>query len=394
MEQELVLNRMYSGDYLLSNLGHEVINVYESDNEGYLLYLNPKGSFHRKHKDKVRQMVLVRSTSYKSCVEVIGIAEGLSDVPFDTESQNALVDNATYGGVTLAQLFGSNESKQDCYVTFRAERVLRPNVPTYIVFKGGTTLLDSNKAVSVIHLESEQGKTTLKQYFSEGSCDYKALQERLFAGFSGTPMPKVDIAEMQKPAAKNFFEVCGIDNSELAFSNAFAYFLETYPDMLKQFAAMRGHNVDCSSLTVTRETEENIDLYVETPSHIIVVENKVLSDINGREHAKTKGESQLAKYYQHVEGKKDKRKKLYVVLTPDHNNIDLRQFDYGDKYAKLFYSEVRQFLIGYVEREKLQADRYLWELIAAMEKHSQKFYNALYARTKRLFYDTIKSKCK
>ena len=29
----IVLNRMYVGDYLSSNLGHEVINLYRVDNE-------------------------------------------------------------------------------------------------------------------------------------------------------------------------------------------------------------------------------------------------------------------------------------------------------------------------------------------------------------------------
>ncbi len=29
----IVLNRMYVGDYLSSNLGHEVINLYQADNE-------------------------------------------------------------------------------------------------------------------------------------------------------------------------------------------------------------------------------------------------------------------------------------------------------------------------------------------------------------------------
>lgn len=36
----VVLNRMYVGDYLISNLGHEAINLYKTDNRGNYLYLN------------------------------------------------------------------------------------------------------------------------------------------------------------------------------------------------------------------------------------------------------------------------------------------------------------------------------------------------------------------
>ena len=41
----IVLNRMYTGSYLSSNLGHEVINMFQADDENYYLYLNAKGNF-------------------------------------------------------------------------------------------------------------------------------------------------------------------------------------------------------------------------------------------------------------------------------------------------------------------------------------------------------------
>lgn len=395
---ELVINRMYSGDYLQNNLGHEVINMYESDEGGYYLYLNPLGSFHRKHSDRVKRMLLVRSTSYKACVEVIGMAQGLSDMPQDAKSQDVLVQKIHYGGVSLKQLFDSNESKQDCFVTFRAQQVWHPTVPTYIVFKDGTTELDSNPSLRVIHLaDTNQAKTSLKQYFSEEeqSRDYRRLLD-LFEEPRGEAMPKVNPEELRCPTEKNFFEVCGIDNSELAFSNIFAHFLEKYPGILHEMATEYGHSIDCTSLTVKRETEMNIDLFVETPSHIVVIENKVLSDINGREHATDKGESQLGKYYWHVtkseEREKDKRAKLFVVLTPDHNNVNISQYTHGDKYTKVYYSQVRDFLKGYVERHHLQSDIYMQEMLTAMHKHCQKFYNELFDKTEQRLYRTLREK--
>ena len=56
-EQEkpgIVLNRMYVGDYLSSNLGHEVINLYQADNERHYIYLNATGDLEKKHQKRKR----------------------------------------------------------------------------------------------------------------------------------------------------------------------------------------------------------------------------------------------------------------------------------------------------------------------------------------------------
>lgn len=49
----IVLNAMYSGKYLNDNLGHEIINLFKSDNQididgqkyQNFIYLNPYGNF-------------------------------------------------------------------------------------------------------------------------------------------------------------------------------------------------------------------------------------------------------------------------------------------------------------------------------------------------------------
>ena len=53
MKAAIVLNRMYVGDYLASNLGHEIINLYQADNGGNYIYLNSTGDFVKAHQGKV-----------------------------------------------------------------------------------------------------------------------------------------------------------------------------------------------------------------------------------------------------------------------------------------------------------------------------------------------------
>ena len=78
-KEGIVLNRMYVGDYLTSNLGHEVINLYQADNGSNYIYLNATGDFVKAHQDSIEYMLFVKYF-YKVEVEVIGMAMGLTDV--------------------------------------------------------------------------------------------------------------------------------------------------------------------------------------------------------------------------------------------------------------------------------------------------------------------------
>ena len=70
----IVINRMYVGDYLSSNLGHEVINMYTADNGNHYLYLNAYGNFSKEHTDKVGYMLLAKYYA-EGVLEVIGKAD-------------------------------------------------------------------------------------------------------------------------------------------------------------------------------------------------------------------------------------------------------------------------------------------------------------------------------
>ena len=70
---------MYVGDYLMSNLGHEVINLYQADNGRNYLYLNSTGDFVKAHQDRIEYMLMVKYYGIGE-VEVVGLATGLKDV--------------------------------------------------------------------------------------------------------------------------------------------------------------------------------------------------------------------------------------------------------------------------------------------------------------------------
>ena len=83
----IVLNRMYVGDYLSTNLGHEVINMFQADNGGHYLYLNAYGNFGKEHYGKIGYMLLVKYHS-ENMFEIIGMAKGLTEVEGSNVAQH------------------------------------------------------------------------------------------------------------------------------------------------------------------------------------------------------------------------------------------------------------------------------------------------------------------
>ena len=67
----IVLNRMFSGDYLKENIGHEVINLFKADNGKHYLYLNALGSFYKKWEGRIKTMLMVRTVKGAKKIEVI-----------------------------------------------------------------------------------------------------------------------------------------------------------------------------------------------------------------------------------------------------------------------------------------------------------------------------------
>ena len=86
---------------------------------------------------------------------------------------------------------------------------------------------------------------------------------------------KVEIDEIKEKDV-TYFDICGIASNELAFSNAFAFFMKRYPHLLVKFAEMVLHKEFVMEFDVARE-EANIDLLIRGGKRIVVVENKVKS---------------------------------------------------------------------------------------------------------------------
>ncbi len=403
---EIVLNRMFAGGFLDDHIGHEIVNMYKDDHGRNYVYIQPYGTYQASHHGKIGAVLMVRSVPGKSALEVLGLATGLTDIfnpalgykkQWEVHTKYILDNNITYGGVPLLDIFDRSKEKEEdqpVYFTMQAEHVVRPNRKVYIIY-GNTRTIDEEGGEIVMLPNTNQAKCSLKQYFDPQSDDYGVLKALLDSknlwtedtySLSGDGRT-MDVRE------DNFFDILGVADYELAFSNALAYYMEKYPELVTEFAKQYfGKKV--KAFRVFREWA-NIDLLLENDEQIVVIENKITSKINGIQvkDGQRVG-SQLDDYLRKATARANGHKVSCFILTPDYNPINLDEYNTDgfickEHYKQLFYSEVYSFLEG-----RYPNDIYFKEFLKGMKKHTQLYHNDLFADTKAKFLKQIKMQIK
>ena len=435
----IVLNRMYVGDYLATNLGHEVINMYKADDDNHYLYLNAYGSFAEKWQNKVNYMLLTKYHS-KDCAEVIGKAVNLCDL-FDydndegnnsngdkviSDNQKNIIKNISYGGVPLIDLF-SDAERQNVYVTFKAEKVYKiaQNKRILIHFvpqknnnrQEENVTIESNVNIKVkttqidIYLkDTKLALASLDQFFERKDSDYELLYSLFSDEHSDywTEISKVDKSNDDfKPREVSIFDICQIQNDENRFSFALKYFMEKYPDLWCNFFEKywninlkTNFKVDreVSALINKKESKKQhgesggrIDLTLSDDKTLIIIENKIKSDINSKpSDTQNNNEiNQLYRYYNYAKWKEEKGMNVYLfVLAPNYNMPEINE-DLNDSYKKITYKMIYDYLAENLSIFK--NDSNFKAFYEAMHRHTHENVNDyLYYEMQEKFYRRIK----
>ncbi|MFI3305656.1 MAG: PD-(D/E)XK nuclease family protein [Rikenellaceae bacterium] len=384
----IALNRMYNGEYLeLGNLGHEVINLYKSDNGNDYLYLQYSGKFSANLRGQFGCVLLVRGVG-KRRLEIIGKAEQIEDI-YGVEDQKEYIkkEKITYAGVALDEIFRSNDTQQETFITFKAKTV-RPIKPLYIQYGGDATDGDT----IVLH-ETNQAKTSLKQYITEQSAiDYKSLlkiiddKELWDSG--------IECVDASKGAQlkETMFDICGISYSELAYSHALYHFLSSDTEFAEAFVVdVLGIKEGLTGNYKVYREWHNIDLFIEDEKRAIIIENKIKSSINGvfTDVAKTQKDSQLDRYIETVE-RVCKGKDIHpFLLAPNYNKIDISDYNHKKQYRHLYYRDLYEFMKSY---KAYSSDPHFRDFTDAQERHTAEYDNELYYTMSTLFLKRIEEK--
>ena len=406
--REIIINKMYVGGYLSEgdNIGHEIINLYKADNGKNYIYLNSQGTIELSRGENSITVLLVRkfaSKIYKvlakaECITILDFAD--SKLPRKERYKGQVALGLTYGGVSLVDLFnensyrGSLEEEKNAYTTFVADRVIKPKNQIYItddesVSGDNTFFIRTNKGF---------GKQTLREFFNENEKPESFIDlnqiienEDLWEE-SNTTQVMSEVVEPQTNPYFNFLKIIRQEDSELAFSNMFAYFFNINKIAFSKFAR-KVLSIDIQTdFTIERE-KKNIDLLICDKNNAIVIENKIKSSINGihdRHNIYSNLiQSQLKTYYQFVTTDAEYSKKTVscFIFSPNYNHIDLSKFSCGEKYSVVYYREIYHFFLE--NRDLYDNVPYFEDFINALQKHTMDYDNELEEEMQRRFQNTI-----
>jgi hypothetical protein len=440
---------MYVGDYLASNLGHEIINLYQADNGGNYIYLNSSGDFVKAHQGRVGYMLFVKYYSIGE-VEVIGMATGLNDVYCADQQftgkykgvnkeifakQQQFVNKeggVSYGGVSIFDIFGE-AGQQSVFITYKADKVYVPKrgkrmfIRFYVA--DAAKYPEHGDTDIVVSLAGyQQAKASLKQYiYPEGTyagdlakrnVDVKREDySKIFNTLVNNPAlwqesnNKVDEEELNQINERkvSLFDICQIQNDENKFSNALAYFMQQYPDLWHGFFARYGVLLG-EEFTVVREESSKIeeskynhkkfpsggriDLIIRTANELVILENKIKSDINSIDED-CEGK-QLRRYYnyamwlsQNKDGDDYGKQPRFFILTPKYNIPLIEDVEMRALYTIITYADVYDYLTE--KRNEFAGDSNFVAFYEAMYRHTHDNVNDyLYYEMQETFFRRIK----
>lgn len=392
----ILLNRMYAGRYLKDNIGHEVINLFKSDNGNNYIYVNEHGTINKKYNDSVNAVLLVRYID-KNVMEVIAKAEQLEQVLYKAKdiktegiSQIKYVDDnqVTYGGVPLYKIYNDTYEEKRV-ITFKTNSLRLAKRPIYLVEDE-----DKQKqySYSVFLPEKHFSTQSLKMYYSENEFpnDYEVLEELLSEKKlweSTNTTKEIDInTYSSQDKGNSIFRIIRKEYDELAYSNILTYLFEQDRNVFVDFAKkVLGISDFSSDFEIVRESKHNIDIWIEDESHVIVIENKIKSKINGERHDvySHKIQSQLNKYYACAKTECNDKEIRCFLFSPNYNNINLSNYTSGEKYTIIKYSQIYDYYFKNAGH-MIHID-YFKEFLDALEIHSKTIDNSNFEVMKNRF---------
>ena len=395
MSEEILLNVMFTGSYLEdknANIGHEIINLFKTDQGHNYIYVLPYGSMRREHNNKIKAILLVRRCSSK-VFEIIAKATDLEQITYiDTtvnkeqtlqhKKQVAYIDenNVTYGGLKPYEIFKENiGNEQAIYITFKANVFLRSVKPIYI------TTEKSNKNYIYMedleHFSSQSPKRYIKVNTKAFNILEKIIEDKSNWERENTSpfVQKILGQEIYTKQIHNFMDIIRKEDDELVFSNLFKYIFDANPSGFCKFAKEVLNINNFNDKFVTLREKENIDLLLICDKCVVVIENKIKSSVNGICDRHNIGsvlvQSQLEKYYQYVEKNENfkKKNKHYFIFAPNYNHIILKNYACGKNYKLIEFSKIYDF---FQNNQSLYKDiAYFYEFLYALKKHTNSVNN-------------------
>jgi hypothetical protein len=376
---QILINTLFAGSYLSEqkNIGHEFINLFRDDNGDNYLYITPGGTVDDK-KYSVKSVLFARHVEGKTTVEILAKAEELATVDISP-------DDIKYAGASLKQIFEDNiyHGKVDpgVYCTYKANKIHLPKNGTRIIVTIDDGFKTDDANVRLIRLHSNvkaiNPQTGRKYFFQEEDPRaYSELQELLDNDIYWEPKnttEKIISDDSTRKITPTFLEIIRKEDDELVFSNLLAYYFQYNRSVFQKFAKeVLGVSDFAPRFELVRESNNNIDLWIEDDRHVLVVENKIKSGLNG---LKDDNYSQLNKYQEYTEERTSnpeddlyQKESYYYIFTPDYNQIDASKYKLEKPYKTINYSTIYDFF--YNNAVSFMDEKFFSDFLKGLKNHT------------------------
>lgn len=370
---EIVLNKIFTGSFLSQNLGHELINFLVDDDNQRYIYLNPWGSRGDKASAETRFVFHIIESSLrneKGIYELVAVSQvdQQADVCYDEDREIEKRRSPIFNSHSFVDIFycGPDSDKAHVY-TYKASRFYKPVEGKRIFIKVGRKKAEmlvageDQNAINVSLMCNPQhsicyADATGKETYSSQRNEFTDLDilYRLLNPEQGILIENNDNVMIDEIDDEQCFAVIS-DRTKLedSTSNQISYFLQRDPHLaylfLHDFLGVQTISPD-ERFDIIREKEKSIDLLFVSENHVVVVENKIDSGINGVSSARNgngKYESQLSKYFAHISTGDKFRSiphKHFFVLAPEYNTITqeelINEYECGDRYVLKTYNSL------------------------------------------------------
>lgn len=395
----ILINNLFNGSYIFDrNLGHEVINIYKSDNGKLYIYANPYGNINKQWDNKIRYILLGRTLSNTKMFKIIAKCEVEKQILIDAKYGNPMKhkeqlkyieDNKIlYGGVFVDKIFVNNvdTNKFPYFITFEVKNVMKA-IQDIKLSPMDRHNKDSIVMAGIKRINNQSQKLYIQSKDAE---NYEKLIAKINDSQLWQPInEKIDIPVSNKNnRTRTFLSIIKKEYDEIVISNLLAYFLESDECFWSDFCdkILKIKEIKGTKPSIKREVENNIDLFIKVGKHLIVIENKIRAQISGK---KDNDYSQLKKYidYAFKYAKKHdipENNMHFYLLRPDYNNEDFSKFNRASKkYIEIKYSNILEIV------KERNDENYFNELREVIKKHSSEFDNELFDKLKERFIQQI-----
>lgn len=449
----IMLNKMYVGTYLSSknnNIGHEVINLLQTDEGENYISAMPYSTIGKTRIGKIGTVLLVRSHGIRT-LEILAKAEIEKEVinennefkySFQEEYIKGMHDEdkhkkITYGGKYLHKIYAENNNYgngKGSLITFKVKKDgLKKVVKNKRLFITVDDNLpkdqqDSKDKIEFVLINQDKNFPPRNKpiYYSNGDKGYDELinlinnREDLWEETNTTrKIDKNYIAELLKNEKYSMIDILDKKDAENTYSNFFYHFFETNHKLFQEFAKdILGIKNFSNTFTIAREEAARIDLLIYDDKNVIVIENKIKSDINGKKHDENDNiTTQLDKYYEYVteqpkESGEDSKEKIgewknkfgtkdkkFYIFAPKYNKlaseekIILPRYYPTNKnayYTVISYDKLFDFFDRDDIKKEYESRRYYPEFLYALEKHIEPIDNHYEKEILKRFVKVIK----